>query len=136
MENAAPTPPRKPNRRTPEEWEAIRLRREAGETVEVTGKLVRKTFPGPPGFGESPNDKPIAGYFLELTTPICTEEDEFDAAKSAVSLVQLVVGKNARYTPFLGQRITMRGTWYHAHTGYHNAEVVLEPVGQPRVERR
>lgn len=35
MENTAPTPPRKPNRRTPEEWEAIRRRREAGETVEA-----------------------------------------------------------------------------------------------------
>lgn len=35
MENAAPTPPRKIVRRTPEEWEAIRRRREAGETVEA-----------------------------------------------------------------------------------------------------
>lgn len=99
--------------------------------VNVTGTLVRLTFYGAPGFGEDPaHDKKERGFYLEVTVPVCTiaGRDDVDRPLENVRRVQLVLDSAgyARLRPFLGKRVTLRGTLFGASTGHHHAPLLLD----------
>ncbi len=109
------------------------------DTVSITGKLARHTFYGAPGFGEDPkHDEKETGFYLDLPTPVCTlaGRDEVDRPLDDVRRVQLVLDAEgyARLRPFLGKRVTLRGTLFGAITGHHHAAILLDVLKPVRVE--
>jgi hypothetical protein len=101
------------------------------DTVSVTGTLARRIFYGAPGFGEDPkHDEKESGFYLELPVPVCTlaGSDEVDRPLDGVRLVQLVLDSAgyARLRPFLGRRVTLRGTLFGAITAHHHAPILLD----------
>ena len=97
----------------------------------VTGRLERRTFYGPPGYGEDPKrDVRETGFYLVPASPICvagSPAPEINAPRAGVRLVQLVLDSAgyARLRPQLGRSVTVRGALFAAHTGHHHAPVVL-----------
>jgi hypothetical protein len=99
--------------------------------VNLTGTLARHTFSGAPGFGEDPaHDEKELGFYLDLTAPVCTVAgtDDVDRPLESVRRVQLVLDSAgyARLRPFLGKRVTLRGTLFGASTGHHHAPILLD----------
>ena len=110
------------------------------DTVHVTGQLTRKTFYGAPGFGDDPkHDEKETGFYLELSSPICTQPgaDDVDTAKTGIRIVQLVLDSAgyARLRPFVGQRVTLKGTLFGAISGHHHAPVLLDVTRPVKVGR-
>jgi hypothetical protein len=110
------------------------------DTVSITGTLARHMFYGAPGFGEDPeHDAKETGFYLELPAPACTHagQDYTDPPLTGVRLVQLVLdaGGYARLRPFLGQRVTLRGTLFGAITGHHHAPILLDVLKPVQVKR-
>jgi hypothetical protein len=111
------------------------------EVVQISGKLARHVFYGAPGFGEDPrHDHKERGFYLEMAAPVCTlaGADETDRPLTDVRRVQLVLDADgyARLRPFLGRRVTLRGTLFRAITGHHHAPLLLDVLKQVRVEPR
>ena len=109
-------------------------------TVRVAGTLSRHTYYGEPGFGEDPkHDHKETGFYLDLATPICMAPggDYIDVAKTGIRRIQLVLDSAGYATlrPFLGKRITLRGTMFGAITGHHFTPVLLDVEKPVRVER-
>jgi hypothetical protein len=101
------------------------------DIVRITGKLNRRMFYGAPGFGEDPkHDEKEQGFYLDLAVPVCTvgRDDVGDRALTGVRRVQLVLNAAgyARLRPFLGRRVTLRGTVFGAITGHHHAPLLLD----------
>jgi len=108
------------------------LRYEPG-TVDVTGTLTRMTFPGRPNYASiKEGDEPESGFYLQLSTAICTigsadSANDNNGSLEGIHLVQLVLD-SAGYTrlrPQLGRKITLRGTLFAALSGHHHAPVLL-----------
>jgi hypothetical protein len=99
--------------------------------VELSGKLERHTYPGPPNYESVKNgDEAETGFYLVLSKPICMDAGEatgINGAQTNVTLVQLNLDSSGydRLRPSLGKEVTVRGTLYAAHTGHHHAPVVL-----------
>jgi hypothetical protein len=108
------------------------------EIVRITGKLARHTFFGAPGYGEDPkHDEKETGFYLDLPAPVCTlEKNEYDRPLQGVRQVQLVLDSDgySRLRPFLGKRITLRGTLFAAITGHHHAPILLDVLKPVTVE--
>ena len=105
------------------------------DTVAITGKLVRRTFYGAPGFGEDPkHDTKETGYYLALGAALCTIRSRDNDAAAGVKLVQLVLDSAdyARLRPKIDHTVTLRGTLFAAFTGHHHAPVLLTPVRSSR----
>ena len=70
------------------------------------------------------------GLYLSLTDAICTKDDSIAGPKAKVTLVQLVLDSagSAYLKNRLGQRVTLRGTLFGAHTGHHHADLLLAVV--------
>ena len=110
------------------------------DTVRVAGTLARHTYYGEPGFGEDPkHDHKETGFYLDLEVPICMAQggDDIDVAKTGIRRIQLVLDSAGYATlrPFLGKRITLRGTMFGAITGHHYTPVLLDVEKPVRVER-
>ena len=110
------------------------------EAVSITGRLARHIFYGEPGFGEDPkHDEKESGFYLELSVPVCTVAggDDIDRPISGVRRVQLVLDSAgyARLRPFLGQRVTLRGTLFGAITAHHHAPILLDVLKPVQVKR-
>ena len=105
--------------------------RYAPDTVQIAGTLSRHTFYGAPGFGEDPkHDAKETGFYLDLAAPVCRAvgRDDGDVAKTGIRRIQLVLDAAGydRLRPFLGKRVTLRGTLSGAITGHHHAPVLLD----------
>ena len=101
------------------------------DTVSLTGVVGRRTNPGAPNFESMRRgDRAEQGLFLSLTKAICTRDDSVAGPKVNVRLIQLVL--DSAGTAFLknrlGQRVTLRGTLFGAHTGHHHADLLLSVV--------
>jgi hypothetical protein len=124
----------------PDAGSGDRCLRYGPDTARITGKLTRRTFYGAPGFGEDPeHDEKEQGFYLDLPAPVCTvgRDDVADRALTGVRLVQLVLDEAgyARLRPFLGRRVTLRGTLFGAITGHHHAPLLLNVVKPVEVVR-
>jgi hypothetical protein len=100
--------------------------------VTLEGKLVRKTFPGPPNYADiRKGDRPETYWLLLLTKPICVNEDQSQpdlnpAVKSARE-IQLVMNADdfRRYQSLLGKNVIATGSLFGAETGHHHTPVLL-----------
>ena len=97
--------------------------------VELEGTLVIKTFFGPPNYGEDPEtDEKEETRILSLDKPInIRSKDENDPVlgptESDVREVQLVFDGKLR--KWVGKKLIVKGTLFHAHTGHHHTDVLL-----------
>jgi hypothetical protein len=99
------------------------------DVVTLVGSLASETHPGSPNF-ESIADGDAAEFIwvVTLDNEICVDAaDDVNVAESGVRRVQLVLrGEQfARYRDFLGQRISVAGRLFHAHTGHHRTLLLL-----------
>lgn len=98
------------------------------QKVTLTGKLVYRTFYGPPGYGESPKtDSRETQPILILDSPVDVIASQYDSAERGVKLVTLVVMdfKANPVRPLLGTRVKVEGTLFHAITGHHHTKVLM-----------
>ena len=100
--------------------------------VELSGKLVSKTFAGPPNYQDvHKGDAPETIWLLKLDSAICVDQDrtqpDLNPAQKNVRSVQLVLDQaaEARARSLLGKRVQTAGTLFAAHTGHHRTPVVL-----------
>lgn len=102
----------------------------------LIGKLVEETFYGPPGYGDDPaHDKKEPVLVLQLPQPIDVVRppsggSELDVDRMAVTKVSLTDPKDAGtdLRKLLGQRITVKGTLFGAHTAHHHTDVLMSGV--------
>jgi hypothetical protein len=100
--------------------------------VELTGELISKTFPGPPGYGENlAEDRPENVLLVKLVRPICTVGDSASDlnSESVSSIRTLQVGPKkipwGQLERFVGHKVSVKGTLFHAHTGHHRTKVLM-----------
>jgi hypothetical protein len=100
------------------------------ESVTLTGKLHRETFPGRPNYESvASGDEAERGFYLSLESPICTVGDSGAdrVAFESVLEIQLVLNEKqyAKLRSRLGQKIGLHGQLFSAHTGHHHADVLM-----------
>lgn len=104
------------------------------ELVSITGKVVLRTFFGPPGFGESPEiDSKEQQAILVLDKPLCVNASEDEDAESNQKEITLVPLKDVSLSRFEGKNIIAKGMLFHAITGHHHTAVLMllqEPPAQ------
>ena len=98
--------------------------------VELEGKLSIKTSWGPPNFGENPEtDSKERSWILSLDKPINvrgkTDPDPgLNTSVEDVRELQLVLHKPRR--ELIGKTVIVKGTLFHAHTGHHHRDVLMD----------
>jgi len=105
-----------------------------GPTITLTGTLRSQAFPGPPNYESiKRGDLKETAIILTLTAPTCvTGEDPLGVSgpsETGVRKVQLVVLKTAHWRTIRrlkGKRAIVTGTLFHAHTGHHRTDVLVE----------
>lgn len=100
------------------------------ESVTLTGKLHRETFPGRPNFESILNgDEAETGFYLALNSPICTVGDSGANREGHVDVreIQLLLNQDqySRLKPSLGQTIALHGQLFSAYTGHHHALILM-----------
>ncbi|MBI5893337.1 MAG: DUF4431 domain-containing protein [Deltaproteobacteria bacterium] len=97
--------------------------------VELTGKLKRVVFPGPPNYESvKEGDEPEPYWVLYLASAICVNGDpksDFNTPESKIKSLQLLISNYDKYRHLLGQRVTVKGLLTHSFTGHHNTPVML-----------
>jgi hypothetical protein len=102
--------------------------------VKLAGKIKRMTFPGPPNYESvKKGDQPEVAWILTLDKPVCVNADrsnEFDEAEKNVSDVQLALAPEGftKWRAFVRNRVpvVVTGKLFHAHTGHHHTQVLIE----------
>ena len=100
-------------------------------TVSLRGRLLRRTFPGPPDYESvKRGDKPETYWILHLDAPVCVAASADNDAESGVTDLQLILSTAdyARFRKFVGRaiRVDVQGKLSHAVTGHHHTPVLLE----------
>jgi len=103
--------------------------------VEIKGKIIRKTYPGPPNYESiKRGDRPEVAWLLVLSEPICMQEDEenpaTNIAQTGISEVQMVfieADAYKKYKSFVGseQHVIATGTLFGSVTGHHHTFVLI-----------
>ena len=110
------------------------------DTVQLTGRLERHMYYGAPNFGEDPaHDEKEVGFYLGLAAPVCAaggRDPELNDPRRGVRRVQLVLDSAgyARLRPYLGKRLTLRGTLFASQTGHHHTPILLDVAKPVKVE--
>lgn len=103
-----------------------------GVPIALTGKVIRKTFYGPPNYGETPKtDLRETQAILVLPKPICIDagsgiNEEAEKVQRNVTLLPSAGFDPSRY---LGKVVTVEGTLFHSHTGHHHTTVLMQTSG-------
>jgi hypothetical protein len=100
------------------------------DTVSLAGTIKRRTFAGAPNYESvARGDQPEQVWVLRLARPICVSASGDQEEEKNVSDLQLVFTdaekEYPRYRSFVGRRVTVNGTLFHAHTGHHHTSVLL-----------
>ncbi len=101
--------------------------------VQLSGTIIRKTFPGPPNYESiERGDKAEVLWLLVLSQPICMEEDikepSLSPAQKDIRKIQLVFRDAAAYEThkkLVGKIVVAKGTLFGAHTGHHHTPLLL-----------
>ncbi|MDR3410411.1 MAG: DUF4431 domain-containing protein [Formivibrio sp.] len=98
------------------------------EKVNLQGKLVRETYPGPPNFESvKDGDEPETGYYLHLGKSICVRDKNNQELSSYdhVKNVQLILSAKQykQLRPRLGKQVTLGGMLWDGNTGHYHAPV-------------
>jgi hypothetical protein len=118
--------------------------------VKLSGRIIRKTFPGPPNFESvKRGDAREVTWILHLAKPVCVKparQDTFNEAEVGVSEVHLVLSGSQyrRFRGLVGKRpVVITGNLFHSFTGHHHARVLMSVstaeamnVESPRRHRR
>jgi hypothetical protein len=101
--------------------------------VKLRGVIHSKEFYGPPGYGESPDvDAREKQAMLVLDQPLCVAASADQDAALAQHEVTLVPALGESLTSYAGAHVLVTGTLFHAHTGHHHTEVLVQLDGLPR----
>lgn len=100
--------------------------------VRLTGKLIRKTFPGPPNYEDiHRGDKPEVYWLLSLSKLVCVDQDneqpDLNPAHKNIRELQLVIPAEfyTRFHSLIGQRVSVSGTLFGGHTARHHTPVLV-----------
>lgn len=104
------------------------------DVTSIWGKLVRRSFYGPPGYGEDPkHDSRETFFLLKLDAPLDVtfrENDKLNEQDSGIRELQLVLDEKdyAQFRPYINRTIKVRGKLFQALTGHHHTKVLMESV--------
>ena len=98
--------------------------------VELTGKLEKKLFYGPPGYGENlEKDSKEHAVILMLSKPISVmaeKGDQFNETRKNVKEIQLINLKEIPLSKYLQKKVKVTGKLSSAITGHHHTKVLIE----------
>jgi hypothetical protein len=99
--------------------------------VELKGTLTLRRYYGPPNYGENPKtDTKEAMFILILSQPVNVRGNPdpkagFDRQSvKNIRRIQLVI--TMPYKEFIGKKVLVKGTLFHAFTGHHHTKVLME----------
>lgn len=98
--------------------------------VELEGNLSIRTFFGPPNFGENPEtDSKERTWIVSLSKSInvrgrADSDLGLNAAVEDVLELQLVLREPRK--ELIGKKVIVKGTLFHAHTGHHHTDVLMD----------
>lgn len=97
----------------------------------LEGKVYAFDAYGAPGFGENPDTDARENYLgLTFISPICVKAQPGDPPDSRtewhVGVVQLVLPEALRPRIAIGEDMRLTGTLFHAFTGHHHSDVLME----------
>lgn len=99
------------------------------EEVELSGKLYRTIYPGPPEYmSVEMGDCSEEVVILTLKDPIdveITEEDDINEPEIGVRELQAVFVDSMPSVNQMKEEISLKGTLYHAHTAHHHRRVLM-----------
>ena len=104
--------------------------------VVMTGKVMIKTFFGPPNYGENPStDSKETQAILKLDQPVCTNADpkNDEEAEAGLTEITLVPMQKINFRSYANKRIRVTGNLFHAFTGHHHTSVLISVTEMPRV---
>ena len=106
----------------------------ANGKLSLAGKLVRRTFAGPPSYESiKGGDRPETYWLLALDQPVCVHlpaDDASGAATARADEVQLMLDPT-QYKPdrwLLGRRVVATGVPMGAISGHHMTPFLLKDV--------
>jgi hypothetical protein len=99
--------------------------------VELTGTLSVKTYYGPPNYGENPDtDAKEALPILILSKPINVRGNPDPKAafdrKSVEDVQEIQLVLTAPHKEFIGKTVLVKGALFHAFTGHHHTDVLMD----------
>jgi hypothetical protein len=100
--------------------------------VALEGRLTVEWKYGPPNYGENPKtDAKVRVPVLVLSEPVSVRPNPdyfpFNVEVRGVRRIQLILfNLETPYEQFIGRRVLVNGTLFHAHTGHHYTKVVME----------
>lgn len=98
--------------------------------VNLPGTMVARKLPGPPNYSSiESGDQATEEWFLVLDREICTTENEENPSADQIQQLHLVFpsGKDSsRYERLLGNQVIVGGYLFHASTGHHRSNVILQ----------
>lgn len=99
--------------------------------VELEGKLTVALKYGPPNYGERPKtDAKVRVPVLVLIKPVNVRGTPGEAfsAKSVkgVRRIQLIFNTETPYKQLIGRKVLVKGTLFHAFSGHHYTDVVMD----------
>ncbi len=108
--------------------------------VQLLGRVCLRTFPGPPNYESiRKGDRAERQALLELDQPICVLADPKDGINSKDErdqrLVTLVHASSTKLASYLGARVRVEGTLFHAHTAHHRTPILVEVSRITRLAR-
>ena len=102
------------------------------EIVELEGRLTVEWKYGPPNFGENPKtDAKVRVPVLVLTKGVSVhgnpEAFPFNVEVKGIRRIQLIVfNPKSPYKEFVGKKVVVKGTLFHAHKAGHYTDVVMD----------
>lgn len=92
----------------------------------LSGKVVIKTFFGPPNFGEHPQtDSRETQGLLIAAKPVCVNaNDEYEVERNQTEIT-LVPPRGVNWKTFAGKQVTVHGTLFHADNGHHHTTILM-----------
>ena len=109
-----------------------------GSTVHLVGTVLKRSFFGPPGYGENPKtDRRETQAILVLDHAVCVTAGEAagDEAESAQRELTLVPGEGVSLGPLSARRVAVRGELFHAFTAHHHTKLLIQVADTKVVQR-
>ncbi len=106
--------------------------------IEISGKLLTRTYPGPPNYESvRSGDRPETCWILHLTEPadvVAADADDLNESEPGVREVQLAFLSDKKYPSLLrpGRKVNITGRLFSAHTGHHHTKVLVEVIDMRR----